>query len=221
MNNQIISIPLFGLTACLLFCISCAALSQPQPSVINRRIFLREAFFISTTTACYNIKHASAIEFVPASPNFKYNYQDGIEILTTQRVACDNIYAVISDGNLNEAAFKIMQLNAQTKEGGKIVLDYMQTNDSSSLISGIKYANMKKETKDAIDTTRLLRSQEKFASLIDLSSECEVQVSKALNGKLGATAPAQLKLLSHIKDLKNALDEFLLEFVEDEVNTSL
>lgn len=221
MKNQIISIPLLGLTACSLFRISCDALSQPKPSVIDRRKLLKEAFLISTTAACCNIKHASAIEFVPASPNFKYSYQDGIEILSTQRVACDNIYTVISDGNLNEAAFKIMQLNAQTKVGGKIVLENMQINDSSLSISGAKKDNKKDETKDAIDTIRLLRIQEKFALLIDLSSECEVQVSKALNGKLGATAPAQLKLLSNIKDLRNAFDEFLLEFVEDVINTSL
>lgn len=200
-----------------------SALSSSSPQIIDRKTFLRRAGTFSATASSFSIiqpiKDASGIEFVPASPNFNYSYQDGIEIISTQRIACDNIFSVISNGNLDEAAFKIMQLNAQTRMGGKIILDTLQTANSSSVVPTANGERSK--STDAINTVKILKSQEKFAALLDISSDCETQISKALNGKLGATTPAQLKLLSNMKDLINAFDEFLLEFVEDTVNTSL
>ena len=58
---------------------------------------------------------SEAIEFVPASPSYNGTYQDAMEILSSQRLAVDNISDVISNGNLDEAGFKAMQLSAQIR----------------------------------------------------------------------------------------------------------
>lgn len=230
-HQQVKSIPLLMLLMLKILLISTDALSHPKFPTVNRRNFVKNSVFFSTILSSWcvttttttiqpnnNHNYASAIEFIPASPNFKYSYQDGLEILATQRVACDNILAVISDGNLNEAAFKIMQLNAQVLVGGKIVLDSIQ-NDHSGEPKRIN--GRTNDTTDAVNTLKLLKCQEKFATLIDVSNESEILVSKALKGKLGATTPAQLKLLSKMKDVRDAFDDFILEFIEDSANTSL
>ena len=85
---------------------------------------------IAATTISSLPNPTNAIEFVPASPFFSGTYQDAVEIMYAQRIAVDNIANVIQDGNnIEEAWFKVMQLNAQTKTAGKIILDsYPTTN---------------------------------------------------------------------------------------------
>ena len=107
---------------------------------------------ITATTISSFPTPTNAIEFVPASPFFSGTYQDAVEIMYTQRIAVDNIANVIQDGNIDEAGFKVMQLNAQTKAAGKIILDSYQQQ-----ISG---------KGDNIILLRFLSCQKKFAILL-------------------------------------------------------
>eukprot|EP00547_Thalassionema_nitzschioides_P006504 CAMPEP_0194204240 /NCGR_PEP_ID=MMETSP0156-20130528/3827_1 /TAXON_ID=33649 /ORGANISM="Thalassionema nitzschioides, Strain L26-B" /LENGTH=162 /DNA_ID=CAMNT_0038930209 /DNA_START=441 /DNA_END=929 /DNA_ORIENTATION=- len=144
---------------------------------------------------------AEAIDFVPASPFFTGTYQDALEIVKTQRLAVDNISNVIQDGNLEEAGFKVMQLSAQTRAGGKIILDTFQEKITSS----------KTSEDSSVILLRLLNCQKKFAILLDLYDECDAYLNKALKGKLGATTAAQLKTSAVVNETKLAYDDFLTE----------
>ena len=138
---------------------------------------------------------SKAIEFVPASPSFQGTYQDAKEILYSQRLALDNIGDVISNGNMEEAGFKIMQLSAQTNTAGKIILDSFQ----------------EKSFGNGINILRFLSCQKKFATLLDYCDLCGLSLQKALTGKLGVTAAAQLRLGSVVEETKNAFDDLLGE----------
>ncbi len=195
--------------------ISCLALSNTSSNNrISREIFLKRVFVTSSALLLppSNPTPAIAADFVPASPFFSNTLNDAIDILSSQRIACDNIVDVINDGNLNEAAFKMMQLTAQTKMGGRIILDSMSNIDSNSSSSN---------SRKAINTIKFLKTQEKFVILMDTCSECEIQIEKALRGKLGATTAAQIKLLAVMSNVRDAFDEFLLEFLESTTNTTL
>ena len=148
---------------------------------------------------------STAIEFVPASPSFQGTYQDAKEILSAQRIAVDNIANVISNGKMEEAGFKIMQLSAQTRTAGKIVLDTFQERSSG----------------DSINILRFLSCQKKFTILLDYCDECGLSLQGALKGKLGVTAAAQIKLASIVEDTKNAYDDFLGEIRINEDNQML
>jgi len=139
----------------------------------------------------------NAIEFVPASPYFSGTYQDAVEIMYAQRIAVDNIANVIQDGKIDEAGFKVMQLNAQTKTAGKIILDCYQQQISGKA--------------DNIILLRFLSCQKKFAILLDLCDECSDALQNTLKGKLGATAAAQIKSSKVVDEIKSSYDDFLMD----------
>lgn len=155
----------------------------------------------STTVAAATIASlpnpTNAIEFVPASPSFSGTYQDALEIMYTQRIAVDNIANVIQDGNMEEAGFKVMQLNAQTRAAGKIILDSYQQQLSGK--------------NDNLMLLRFLSCQKKFAVLLDSFDECGEALQNTLKGKLGATAAAQIKSSKIVDETKSAYDDFLLD----------
>jgi hypothetical protein len=173
---------------------------QWDTGCMDRSSFLRNVFGIGTITAATMITVPSptkAIEFVPASPFFTGTYQDAVEIIYTQRIAVDNIATVISDGNIEEAGFKAMQLSAQTRAAGTIILDTFQEQISRS--------------GDSIILLRFLSCQKKFAVLLDLCDECGKSLQNALKGKLGATAAAQIKSSTVVDETKSAYDDFLMD----------
>jgi len=155
----------------------------------NDSFLLTRSSFLLTCTIPIPAK---AIEFVPPSPTFNGTYKDALEILYTQRIALDNIREVISSGKLDEAGFKLMQLSAQTRVAGKIVLDTLQESISNNGAM-----------------LRYLSCQKKFAILVDLCDECGIVVQNALKGKLGAVAPAQIKIGVVVEDAILAYDDFL------------
>lgn len=176
---------------------------------MDRSSFLDKAtsLFIGTTIPSTTVAVAiisslpiptNAIEFVPASPFFSGTYQDAVEIMYAQRIAVDNIANVIQDGKMEEAGFKVMQLNAQTRAAGKIILDSYQQQ-----LSGKNNNNLM--------LLRFLSCQKKFAVLLDSCDECGEALQNTLKGKLGATAAAQIKSSKIVDETKSAYDDFLLD----------
>jgi len=151
---------------------------------------------------------SNAIEFVPASPYFSGTYQDAVEIMHAQRIAVDNIADVISDGNLEEAGFKVMQLAAQTRMAGKIILDTLQENISSSSPS--------LSSDNGIVLLRFLSCQKKFAVLLDQCDECGDLLLSAMQGKSGTKAVVQVKARSVVEETKSAYDDFLADLTRAE-----
>ena len=174
--------------------------------LINRSEFIvknvKSIFAASALAAqALNIPPCNAIiEFVPASPYFSGTYNDAIDIMYAQRLAVDNIINVINAGNLEEAGFKIMQLNAQTRTAGKIILETLQENMTKG--------------SDSILLLRYLTCQKKFGTLIDLCDECGDALSIAIKkGKSDTTATTAsvIKTLNVVEDTKSAYDDFLAE----------
>lgn len=156
---------------------------------------------------------SNAIEFVPPSPFFRNTYSDALQIMYSQRIALDNIANVIADGNIEEAGFKIMQLIAQTRTAGKIILDTFQ-------------GELPK--KDAgVVLLRFLSCQKKFAILLDLCDDCGDYLQRVMKEGKGAAAnngnaAAQIKTLSIVEETKSAYDDFLadLKMLEKELEST-
>ena len=170
---------------------------------MNRSHFIEHVIIGGiTATIATHPTSSNAIEFVPSSPSFSYTYKDAVEIIQTQRLAVDNISTVIKEGNIEEAGFKVMQLNAQTRTAGKIILDTFQEDMSTPKNSSIG-------SESSITLLRFLSVQKKFIILIDLCDECEDTLQMALKGKSGATAAVQLKALKVVDNIKYSYDDFL------------
>ena len=185
--------------------------TNQSTSTINRSHFIKQSILsgiIATTIATTHPTPNNAIEFVPPSPSFSYTYKDAVEIVQTQRIAVDNISNVIKEDKIDEAGFKVMQLNAQTRTAGKIILDTFQENMSSTKNSS--------SGDSSITLLRFLSLQKKFTTLIDLCDECEDTLQMALKGKSGVSAAVQIKALKVVDDIKSSYDDFLSELTSFE-----
>mmetsp|Transcript_25230 Transcript_25230/g.54345 ORF Transcript_25230/g.54345 Transcript_25230/m.54345 type:complete len:236 (+) Transcript_25230:108-815(+) len=180
-----------------------------SPAGMDRSRFLEHAvsriigntIAVSSITASIMVSspsNAIAIDFVPASPYFSGTYQDAVEIMYAQRVAVDNIADVMKDGNTEEAGFKVMQLSAQTRMAGKIILDTFQE-------------GMAGNNGDSVLLLRFLSCQRKFAMLLDLCDDCDDSLQIALRRKSGSGAAAEIKSLSIVEETKSAYDDFLAD----------
>ena len=155
---------------------------------------------IAATTISSLPNPTNAIEFVPASPFFSGTYQDAVEIMYAQRIAVDNIANVIQDGNIEEAWFKVMQLNAQTKTAGKIILDSYQQQ-----IYG---------KGDNIILLKFLSCQKKFAILLDLCDECGDSLRRSCTSRASfitcffADGTENSRV---VDEIKSAYDDFLTD----------
>ena len=172
----------------------CSSLMVPQ-SVLCTSMILTTSPSTSSATTTETTTTSPNPTLLPFTDNKSFN--DAMDILTSQRIACDDIINVISDGNLNEAVFKIKQLNAQTKLGGKMVLESIQANTTLTYKNGkiVAAATAATTTDVAISTVKYLQCQDKFTTLLDLCGDCETQMEMTLKGKYGATAPAQMRLI--------------------------
>jgi len=149
---------------------------------------------------------SNSIEFVPASPFYSGSYDDGREILQTQRLALDNVGTVLEDGNLAEAGFKVQQLSSQVKAGWTIVL------------RGLQSQIRKQNANQAV--LRVLSCQKRFNYLLEVIEALDDSMSDLIrksrgDGDAAANARGCIILAN---DAKAAYDDFLRELrnAEDE-----
>ena len=161
--------------------------------LLPRKDFLRRIIISSTaiitTQLLPSSKHAAhAIEFVPASPSFSYTYKDAMDIFHAQRRACDNIITVIANGDLNEAGFKLMQVTAQTRMGGKIILEELQSGNGNWNESqknnkrGTSSKNIFQASDNSITKTKSIITKEDASSNTNLNTNANaMDIAKYLS----------------------------------------
>ena len=105
--------------------------------------------------------------------------------------------------------------------GGKVVLESLQQGkvptakvDSNDNRAPIITSSAPENSRDAknnasVDMVRYLQCQKTFALLIDVCDEFNIQLEKALRGKLGVSAVAQIQLLALLDEVRNVYDQFL------------
>lgn len=164
---------------------------------ITRATFFRSAFCQCSALLLNWKAQPAALAAEMFVPSTAMSYKEAVEILQTQRIACYDIQEVVSSGRLDEAGFKVLQLNAQVTAAGKVVLNTLQLSKKN----------------EGIQLLRIMKTQEKLSRLLELFGECDTLVGEALRGKM-ASAPAQIKILSTIRETSNAFDEFLRELSE-------
>ena len=193
--------------------------SSPTTKLSRRQLFQEPLRFLPVTVSLVSTlistpsPSQAKIEIHDSSTSqlMKQSFTDVIDILSSQRIACDNIKIVILDGNINEAAFKIKQLRAQTELGGTILLESIQGTTTTIIATG----------SDATNAIAIKRMENKFATLLELISDSEVRIQKSLMGKYGSISASQVRLLIGVDDVINAFDDFFFEFTEDPINSSL
>ena len=118
------------------------------------------------------------------------------EMLETQRLAADDIKQVVSEGRLEEAGIKVLNLLPKLTSSGKLIVDSMEV----TLIGN---------PSTAIDEIKFSRLKDQLNMALGLWGECDVMIGQGLRGEMGSLTFAQIQILSSLRDATAALDDFL------------
>ena len=118
------------------------------------------------------------------------------EVLQTQRVAAEDIQAVILAGKLEEAGIKVLNLIPKVTGAGMTIQEQVQrqypVSDSGN------------------NQMRVLKYQQSFQEMVALWSGVDVEIGQAIRGQLGVSAVAQLAILRSLKEAIAAFDDFMI-----------
>jgi hypothetical protein len=139
------------------------------------------------------------------APDIKYvgplnvpkSTSDAVEILLTQRIAADDIMAVVQAGRLEEAGIKTLNTIPRIVLAGRRILD--DTKNGMAVM----------EKNGDVRALREQQLEENFQILEAAWKSADVAIGQGLRGDLGVSAVAQIRILSDLRDAVAALDDFL------------
>jgi len=137
--------------------------------------------------------YAPDVKYVPPVESPK-SIKDALETLQTQRLAADDIVEVVSEGRLEEAGIKVLNLLPKVTAAGRLVV-------SARLDA----------SKDS-ETVRKLRRNQLQSMLEDVTvgyNKVDIAIGQGIRGEMGASAVAQLTILDELKEANRAFDDFL------------
>lgn len=115
--------------------------------------------------------------------------------LLAQRAAADDIREVVAAGRLPEAGMKVLNLIPKVTTAGMAIQQEMQSTYPAS--------------DSGVNQMKVLKYQQQYQETVALWSGVDVEIGQALRGQLGASAVAQLSILSSLKEATASFDDFL------------
>jgi hypothetical protein len=122
------------------------------------------------------------------------NWKTALEVLQTQRLAADDIYAVVQRGQLQEAGIKVLNLVPQVTAAGRVIIDKVSSDTGKSA---------------GIQEVQLMQLQARLDDTLACWGQVDVTLGQGLRGELGVVTVAQLAILSELRDAMRAYDDFL------------
>jgi hypothetical protein len=136
----------------------------------------------------------------PAAP--PKSAQSAVKALSAQRKAADDIAEVVAAGRLEEAGIKMLNLIPKVTTAGRVILDELSSRSSSAAAA----TTLSEET---IWNLRTSQMESKFEELLGILGQCDVSIGQGLRGQMGVSAVAQLSILSELREVMAAFDDFL------------
>jgi hypothetical protein len=157
-------------------------------------------------------KFAPDLQYVPPITLPK-SLQVAIEILETQRLAADDIGAVVSAGRLEEAGIKVLNLIPKVTTAGRVVLSNIQKQQQQQRVSAEATTTTSSSTStssdDVVKGLQYQKVEEQYNVMVALWSDCDIVIGQGLRGEMGVSAVAQIQILTSVKDSTIALDDFI------------
>ena len=144
-------------------------------------------------------KFAPDLEFVapiqqPKSPEI------ALEILQTQRLAADDIKAVVSAGRIEEAGIKTLNLIPKVTSSGRYLLSVLESRMGENQGGGTA----------VVEDLKITMLQNQLNMVVGLWGDCDVVIGQGLRGEMGVSAVAQITILNSLREASSALDDFLV-----------
>ena len=155
------------------------------------------------------------LQYVPPLLSPK-SVQDALQILQAQRKALEDIQQVVMEGRFEEAGIKLLNVLPRVTTAGRLMVQFMSSSSSSpQASSGSSSSSTSSSSSSAVvQELQQSRAQNQLDILLALLGQCDVTMGQGLRGEMGSVTMAQLSILSEVKDVIRALDDFVALVVQ-------
>jgi hypothetical protein len=108
---------------------------------------------------------------------------------------CLGLDAIVLRGNFTEAGTELLGIVPRLTVAGRVVIASLSERKEMSM--------------------KAYRAQVAHTELLNKLGQTDIMIGQAISGQLGATAPAQLQILSELRDANELFDEFLRSIPQD------
>lgn len=144
-------------------------------------------------------KNAPDVRWVPPV-KYPRSYIEAKSELDSLQKRCTAMETLVLKGNLTEVGVEVLDIVPRLTVDGRVVIQDL--NDAKAA-SGVDMS------------MKAYRAESAHVELLNKLGECDVLVGQAIHGQLGAPAPAQILILSDVKEA-NALFEEFMKSIPDE-----
>lgn len=166
--------------------------------------------------------YAPDLEWVEPVP-YPGSYADALAQLKNQRQQLDTSQALIAKGSIEEAGLVLLDVTPKVKAAGIVIIKSFGNASNKERNAAMKRkdtvimnndGNPSSTTKATTLEIRAYRIDDALNELMGTLGETDVLMGQALRGELGVSAPAQIQILSTLKDCMREFDNLLLTVPE-------
>jgi len=144
-------------------------------------------------------KNAPDVRWVPPV-QYPKSYAEAKTELASLQKRCTALDSAVLRGNLTEVGIEILGIVPRLTVDGRVVI---QTLNRAKAIDGVDLS------------MKAYRAESAHAELLNKLGQCDVLIGQAISGQLGAPAPAQIQILSDVKEANSLFDEFMKSIPDD------
>lgn len=144
-------------------------------------------------------QYAPDVRWVPPV-SYPKSYKEAKSELNSLQQRCATLDSAVLQGNLTEVGIELLGIIPRLTVDGRFVI---QTLNEAKSQTGVDMS------------MKAYRAESAHSELLNKLGQCDILIGQAINGQLGAPAPAQLQILGDVKEANTLFDEFMRSIPDD------
>lgn len=135
-----------------------------------------------------------------APVEYPKTYTNARDELNTLRQRCMGLNDIVLKGDLTKAGTELLAILPRLTVAGRVVVRSLG----------------EAKSKNGVDLSmKAYRAEVAHTELLNMLGQCDILIGQAISGQLGVMAPAQLHILSDLREADALFDEFLRSIPDD------
>lgn len=144
-------------------------------------------------------KFAPDVRWVPPV-RYPKSYSEAKRELDSLQKRCAALDGLVLGGNLTKVGIEILDMVPRLTVDGRVVIQDLNDAKAST----------------GVDLSmKAYRAESAHVELLNKLGQCDILIGQALGGQLGAPAPAQIQILSDVKEVNALFEEFMNSIPRD------
>lgn len=157
-------------------------------------------------------RYAPDVRWVPPV-NYPSGYREALAELYDLQERCKILDSLVLGGKLESAGVEILGIVPRITVAGQVVVGALLEKGNSQKKGG-------RGDEDDL-SMRAYRAEVAMTELLTKLGQCDIEIGQGLRGDMGALTPAQIQILSTVREANTAFEEFLQSIPGDFKPTSM